>query len=133
MLSFFFISYRMRRAWYWMNPSVEVKSLSWSSFIDFLATSAAWPFLLYKSMWETTAVLTTCGLLSIKAYLKNFSIFWMYYSSMILVRTLNAFALKTSLSVSYTSFCRQLITINTSFSFTFNSFMRTYTSLLRFW
>jgi hypothetical protein len=88
---------------------------------------------LYKSMWETTAVLTTCGLLSIKAYLKNFSIFWMYYSSMILVRTLNAFALKTSLSVSYTSFCRQLITINTSFSFTFNSFMRTYTSLLRFW
>ena len=121
-LSVFFISNNNNRAWYWMYPSVELNSLSYSSLVDFLATSAEWPFFLYRSICDTTAVLTTCWLLSISAYLKNFSMFCKYCSSMILVSTLSAFALNTSLSVSWTSLVKQLITINTSFSLTLSSY-----------
>lgn len=107
-----------------MYPSFEFWSLSDNSFVDFFATSAECPFFLNKSMWDTTAVLTTWLLLSIKACLKNFSMFCKYCSSIILVSTLNALALKTSLSVSWTSLVRQEITINTSFSETLSSYKR---------
>ena len=132
MLSFFFISNKISSAWYWMKPSLEVNSLSCNSLMDFLATSAEWPLFLNRSMCETTAVLTTCWLLSMSACLKNFSMFYKYCSSIILVNTLKALALKRSLSVSWTSLVRQLITMNTSFSLTFSSLISTYTNLLKF-
>ena len=57
---------------------------------------------------------TTWSDLSVIACLINFSSYWMYYSSIIFVRTRRAFALTRSLSAYWISFERQLMTIKTS-------------------
>lgn len=86
--------------------------------------SVPWPPLLYKFRSDTKAAFTTWALLSIRVYFMCFSRDWIYWSSMILVRTLRALALYMTISECEISFISMLITIKTSFSFTFSSWIR---------